>query len=85
MLLQVLESSSGETSGALLSVMDACSTPAGRRRLKDWLCRPLGKVSAIVARQDAVHELMTSAAELATGARTSFAGAPYLLYLWLPF
>ena len=39
----MLESSSGETSGALLSVMDACSTPAGRRRLKDWLCRPAGQ------------------------------------------
>ncbi len=70
----MLESSSGETSGALLSVMDACSTPAGRRRLKDWLCRPLGRVQAIMDRQQAVQELMTGAAELAAQARTSSAG-----------
>lgn len=54
--------------------MDACATPAGRRRLKDWLCRPLGSVQAILARQAAVQELMGKAAELASAARTSFAG-----------
>ena len=72
--LQVLETSGGETSGCLLTAMDACATPAGRRRLKDWLCRPLGSPEAIIARQDAVHELMTTASELAAEARASFAG-----------
>lgn len=70
----MLESGSGEAAGSLLAAMDACSTPAGRRRLKDWLCRPLGQVPAITARQDAVQELMGPAAEVAAEARASFAG-----------
>ena len=43
--------------------MDACATPAGRRKLRDWLCRPLARVKDITARQDAVHDLMTVAGE----------------------
>jgi len=42
---QVLETSTGETKGTLLSTVNVCATPAGRRKLKDWLCRPLGRVS----------------------------------------
>ena len=74
MLLQVLETTSGSTAGSLLSTLDACATPAGRRKLKDWLCRPLGRVSDIRARQDAVHALMTDAADAASNARKLFCG-----------
>lgn len=78
----MLESGSGDTSGSLLAAMDACSTPAGRRRLKDWLCRPLGRTEAIVARQDAIEELMTNASEVAAEARASFAGQFHLDLSW---
>ena len=43
---QVLETSNGETKGTLLSTVNMCATPAGRRKLKDWVCQPLGRVSS---------------------------------------
>jgi hypothetical protein len=36
----------GSVGGTLLSVLDHCSTPFGRRRLRQWLCRPLFRVSS---------------------------------------
>ena len=73
-MMQVLETTSGGSSGTLLGTMDACATPAGRRKLRDWLCRPLARVKDITARQDAVHDLMTVAGETAGRARKAFAG-----------
>lgn len=75
MLVQVLEGSSGGTTGSLLGALDRCVTPAGRRLLRSWLCRPLDDVQAITARQDAVHDLMHSIAEEMGAARQRFAGA----------
>ncbi|NBT59150.1 DNA mismatch repair protein MutS, partial [bacterium] len=47
-------SASGEKS-SLLSVLDYCVTPMGRRMLKDWLSRPLLHLSGIVQRHEAVE------------------------------
>ena len=32
-------------------VLDHCCTPFGRRRLRQWLCRPLYRIADITARQ----------------------------------
>jgi DNA mismatch repair protein MSH6 len=73
--VQVLENSTGGTQGTLLAAVDNCATPAGRRLLRQWLVRPLGRVAVIEARQDAVAALMGPAAEAAARARKQFAGA----------
>lgn len=72
--LEVLETAGGGSEGTLLSILDACCTPAGRRKLKGWLCRPLGRLRDIALRQDAVHALMTGARDVASSARKAFAG-----------
>ncbi|MCH2132339.1 MAG: DNA mismatch repair protein MutS [Phycisphaerales bacterium] len=48
----------GDTDGSLLSVMQRCRTPMGRRTLRQWLCYPLQDIDAITARQDAVATLL---------------------------
>ena len=73
MLWQVLETTAGGTAGSLLAAMDACATPAGRRKLREWLCKPLGRPHDIAARQDAVQDLMTIAADAAIATRKAFA------------
>ncbi|KAF5838281.1 muts domain V-domain-containing protein [Dunaliella salina] len=72
--LEVLENAEGGVGGTLLSVLDHCSTPFGRRRLRQWLCRPLYQVRDIELRQDAVSDLMTVAAESAGAARKDMSG-----------
>ena len=72
--MQVLENSTGGTAGTLLAAVDNCATPAGRRLLRQWLVRPLARVSAIVARQDAVAALMGPAQDAAGRARKQFSG-----------
>ncbi|GAX75912.1 hypothetical protein CEUSTIGMA_g3355.t1 [Chlamydomonas eustigma] len=67
--LEVLENAEGGTQGTLVSVMDHCATPFGRRRLKQWLCRPLFRVQDITQRQDAVALLMTYLSEASGRAR----------------
>jgi DNA mismatch repair protein MutS len=44
--------------GSLLSALDRTITPMGARLLHDWLLAPLADRAAIVARQDAVTELL---------------------------
>lgn len=44
--------------GSLLSALDRTTTPMGARLLHDWLLAPLAERAAIVARQDAVAELL---------------------------
>ena len=83
-MLQILESSNGETEGSLLAALDACATSAGRRRLKDWLCRPLGRVEAIRQRQRAVQSLMEEACDAAASARQTFKGRHYHCTASLP-
>ena len=48
---QVLENSEGGTSGTLLAALNNCVAPVGRRRLRQWLCRPLHRIPDIEARQ----------------------------------
>ncbi|MCP3906334.1 MAG: DNA mismatch repair protein MutS, partial [Planctomycetes bacterium] len=45
---------SGETRGSLLSVLQRCVTPMGKRLLRRWLCFPLRRIEMIEARQAAV-------------------------------
>lgn len=71
---QVLENSEGGTQGTLLAALNNCVTPAGRRRLRQWLCRPLYRIADITARQDAVADLMGGAEEAAAAARSLFKG-----------
>ena len=52
----------GRRDGALLGVIDRTVTPAGARRLAEWLRRPLTHVESIRARQDAVEELVSEPA-----------------------
>jgi DNA mismatch repair protein MutS len=52
-------SASGESS-SLLSVLDCCVTPMGRRNLRDWLSRPLLHISAIVQRHESVEFLVNT-------------------------
>lgn len=72
--LEILENSEGGTAGTLLAALDHCTTPFGRRRLRQWLCRPLCRVADIVARQDAVADLMGPAEDAAGAARKALAG-----------
>ena len=44
--------------GTLLSVLDRCCNPMGKRRLRQWLHRPLTEVEAVEYRLDAVEELV---------------------------
>lgn len=50
---------------SLLSCLDRCRTPMGRRTLRDWLLRPLMDVEAIARRQDAIEALMEAGGETA--------------------
>ena len=72
--LEILENGEGGISGTLLGAIDHCVTPFGRRRLREWLCRPLFSIEKIRRRQDAVQDLMTSAEEAAGEARKLLAG-----------
>ncbi len=56
--MQVLENTDGGTEGSLLRALDHCATVMGKRRLRAWLCRPMARIPDIVARQDAVADLM---------------------------
>lgn len=55
-------------------MLDNCTTPFGRRRLRQWLCRPLGRITAITHRQDAVAALSGPLADAAGQARKLLAG-----------
>ncbi|KAI8462894.1 MAG: muts domain V-domain-containing protein [Monoraphidium minutum] len=72
--LELLENSAGGTAGTLLALLDHCTTPFGRRRLRQWLVRPLFRAADIARRQDAVEELMTPLADAAGAVRRSLAG-----------
>ena len=73
--MQVLESSSGARAGSLMGALDQCTTPAGKRLLSQWLCRPLLCIPDICARQDAVQALMSpECAETVGDARKALSG-----------
>ncbi len=52
----------GRRDGSLLAVLDRTVTAMGARLLADWLANPLIDVPAIVARQEAVAELVADSA-----------------------
>ncbi len=58
-------------------MLDHCTTPFGRRRLRQWVCRPLGRIPDIEERQDAVAELGGGLAEAAGQARKLLAGVSW--------
>ncbi|DBA75103.1 TPA: hypothetical protein ACH3X1_010428 [Trebouxia sp. C0004] len=73
--LEVLESSQGGRTGSLMGALDNCTTPAGKRLLSQWLCRPLLHMADIAARQDAVQDLISPECVQAIGAaRKAFSG-----------
>ena len=81
--LEILENSAdGGTAGTLLSALDTCVTPAGRRRLRGWLVRPLRQVAAIIERQHAIAHLKqppgTPLGSAVQAARAALRGAPDL-------
>ena len=58
-----------------MGALDNCITPAGKRLLSQWLCRPLLHIPDICARQDAVHSLTAPhCAEAVGAARKAFSG-----------
>ena len=72
--LEILENADGGLVGTLLGSLDHCVTPFGKRKLREWLCRPLFKIEDIVRRQDAVQDLLDVAEESAGEARRHLAG-----------
>ncbi len=75
--VQVLESSQGGRTGSLMGALDNCTTPAGKRLLSQWLCRPLLRIPDICTRQDAVQALISpDCADAVGAARKAFSGQP---------
>jgi DNA mismatch repair protein MSH6 len=72
--LEVLENTEGGVAGTLLAALDHCATPFGRRRLRQWVCRPLARAAEIRARQGAVADLLGPAEGAAADARRALAG-----------
>jgi DNA mismatch repair protein MutS len=48
----------GDTAGSLLSVLQRCVSPMGRRQLRQWICFPLRDAESITARQRCVAALV---------------------------
>ncbi|XP_030234678.1 DNA mismatch repair protein Msh6 [Gadus morhua] len=61
--LEILQNGTGGTEGTLLERLDTCSTPFGKRLLKQWLCAPLCNPTSIEARLDALEDLMGARGE----------------------
>jgi DNA mismatch repair ATPase MutS len=57
--LNLLHGDDGNDGGGLLSFLDATRTPAGRRRLRQWILRPLRQMAGINRRLDAVEALVS--------------------------
>ncbi|XP_028323866.1 DNA mismatch repair protein Msh6 [Gouania willdenowi] len=61
--LEIFQNGSGGSEGTLLARLDTCSTPFGKRLLKQWLCAPLCNPSSIMDRLGAVEDLMGAQAQ----------------------
>nr|XP_046257364.1 DNA mismatch repair protein Msh6 [Scatophagus argus] len=61
--LEIFQNGSGGTEGTLLERLDTCSTPFGKRLLKQWVCAPLCNPTSIKDRLDAVEDLMGAQAQ----------------------
>jgi DNA mismatch repair protein MutS len=68
--LEITTTLAGEPAPTLLSTLDSCSTPAGARLLRQWLCQPLRDRAIAAARHAAIAELRTSACPHRTLAAT---------------
>lgn len=55
--LELVYTSSGDTKFSLLGVMDACSSPMGKRKLREWILHPLVDEHRINERLDSVEVL----------------------------
>ncbi|KAG5174932.1 muts protein 6 [Tribonema minus] len=66
----------GSERGTLWSLVNRCSTPFGRRLLREWLCRPLLSADAIGLRLDAVEDLITALSPEADALRRKLKGLP---------
>lgn len=53
--LEILQNVSGGTEGTLLERLDTCSTPFGKRLLKQWLCSPLCNPTSIGEGNTKIH------------------------------
>ena len=73
---QLVSNAEGTTHGTLLERLDHCATAAGRRLLREWLLRPLTRVSDIRARQDAVAALCGEGGEAMVQARRVMGKVP---------
>ena len=71
--LEIFHDSNGRTINSLLASLDHCATPFGKRLLKKWLSQPLMSIAAIEERQDAIQDLLTTAAVVVGSARRSLA------------
>lgn len=54
----------GSRAGSLLGALDQTCTAMGARLLRQWICYPLTELDAIVARQDAIAELLQESSAL---------------------
>ncbi|XP_034408091.1 DNA mismatch repair protein Msh6 isoform X2 [Cyclopterus lumpus] len=61
--LEIFQNGTGGTEGTLLERLDTCSTPFGKRLLKQWLCAPLCNPTSVKDRLDAVEDLMGAQAQ----------------------
>ena len=59
--LEITSSIAGDDRGTLVHVLDRTSTPMGGRLLKRWITQPLNACAPILARLDAVSELVGNA------------------------
>ncbi|XP_061645650.1 DNA mismatch repair protein Msh6 isoform X1 [Phyllopteryx taeniolatus] len=62
--LEIFQNGSGGTEGTLLEHLDTCSSPFGKRLLKQWLCAPLCNPRSIRDRLDALEDLMAAQAQV---------------------
>ena len=60
--LEVKQTLAGEREPTLYSLLDACATAAGSRRLRHWLTHPLREASRAAARHDAIEAFTGDAA-----------------------
>lgn len=58
--LEISETINGQHSPTLFSLLDHCGTPMGSRLLKRWLHHPLRDNAPVVARQQAIAQLLAS-------------------------
>ncbi len=59
--LELTETMHGDGDGSLFATIDHTETSAGRRRFKEWLCRPRRSLDTLERRQESVEALASAA------------------------